>query len=306
MMLRLTRSPCSASGAVINSKLIVSLFLGLIVSCGQTNDIGDKLSQGELDYLRQRAAEKCREESASDYNNFISSSNSNILNFRRDEIEWNLQYKVGTNVVKTHKIFVWKRSPNAVYLRILTSESTPKNIFIKFSTTATRDLMNEVKTDGCAGTIGGLLSKASSSGSSVVLGQDDKNFTPNGTETQSKIFRTYSFSAAEPAFFGFLKFKYTKQYYDLKGNSVSTPAAETESYEVASTAEEDQLSDVYSSNVHYPNRRFCLVADYTAAHIDVLTLSNLQCDSSDTSTVTVGAESFSPGTELTNPDEITL
>lgn len=204
---------------------------------------------------------------------------------------------------KTHKIYIWKRTATAVYFHIVTSETTPKHIFLKVSTTANSALMREVQTDGCAK--GVYVSTANSS--AVTMKKDDSLFTIHSSVAKYKLFKTWTFISSQPGFFGFLTYTLKKQYYDNNGNTVTTPAVENDTYSVtAVSAPIAQSSDSYTS-LDYPNRYYCLVNDFTTQHIDVVeagdtTDSNLACDNSgDAPTVTVGTETFTPATELIAP-----
>lgn len=223
-----------------------------------------------------------------------------MLDYDRDELEWDLKY---STTGKTHKIYIWKSTASAVYFHIVTDETTPKHIYLKYSTTANRDLMREVQVDGCAK--GDYTSSVNSS--SVTMKKDDKTFLVHNTDYKYKFFRTWAFSAAEPGFFGFMEYTLKKQFYDNDGEAVSSPASVTDTYTVTtSSTTSEQSSDDYES-VDYPNRFYCLVNDYTTTHIDVMevsiadTDSNLKCISDDSLTVTVGTETFDPDAELVAP-----
>ncbi len=223
-----------------------------------------------------------------------------MLDYRRDTQEWDLKY---SSSGKTHKIYVWKRTTTAVYFHIVTSETTPKHIFLKVSTTANSALMREVQTDGCAN---GVYESTVNS-STVTMKKDDILFTTHSSVAKYKFFKTWTFSSSQPGFFGFLKYTLKKQYYDNNGNTVATPAVENDTYTVtAVSAPTVQSSDSYTS-IDYPNRYYCLVNDFTTQHIDIVEAgvtadSNLLCDNSgDAPTVTVGTETFTPATELIAP-----
>ncbi len=296
-------------GAVINSKLILALSISLIFSCGETEQIGDKLSASEIEYLRLRAARKCINETNEDYADFISSSNSAFIDYERNENQWKYVYKYNSAVTRTHKVFVWKKTSTAVYFRILTDETTPKNIYLKFSKTANNDLMRSVQEDDCAQ--GDY--EASASSSSVSLRNNDENAINDTSTTSYRFFRTYAYSSSLPGFFGNLSLTLKRQNYNDK-DEVTTST--TDLYEFTAVTPEEQPSDVYTAAEYgtQPTRYYCIITSanpvgtatyrrYTVVPTDILNPTaagnNITCDnSSDTPTVTLGTESFTPGTEL--------
>lgn len=300
-------------GAVINSKHVLAVILVLFFGCNSTEQIGNRLTADEIEYLRSQAAAKCVSQTNSDYADFIADSNSAMLDYERNQIQWNYTYKYNGTLSRTHKIYVWKVTSSAVYFRILTDETTPKNIYIKYSKTANNDLMRSIQEDDCAQ---GLY-EASANSSSVTLTQNDENFSRQDVDVQYKINRSYAFASSFPGLFGNLKLTYKKQLYD---NSDKPTTATTDLYEITAVAKVDQPSTVYNDNAYYgtqPNRYYCLLKSanpvgaatyrrYTVVPIDLTNPTgssfNLTCDnSSDTPTVTLGTESFVPATELIAP-----
>ncbi len=298
-------------GAVINSKHVLFLFLAIFIGCNSTEQIGKHLSAAELEYLRSIAAAKCVSDTNSEYEDFIASSNTAMLDYDRNAIQWNYTYKYNGTLSRTHKIYVWKVSASAVYFRIVTDETTPKNIYIKYSKTANNDLMRSIQEDDCAQ---GAY-EASASSSTVTLTQNDENFSRQDANVQYKVNRSYSFSSAFPGLFGNLKHTYKKQLYD---NDDKPTTATTDLYEITSVTAVDQPSAVYNDNAYYgtqPTRYYCLLTSanpmgsatyrrYTVVPIDLtnptVATYNLTCDnSSDAPTVTLGTESFVPAAELT-------
>lgn len=286
--------------ADINSKFSLFLVFLLIVACGETEQIGNKLNAGEIEYLRQRAARKCISETNPEFADFISSSNSTLLGYNRNDQEWDYKY---SSSGKTHKIYVWKQTSSAVYFHIVTSETTPKHIFLKYSLAANNDLMREVQADGCAQ----LDYDTAVSSSSVTMNKDDSTFSVHNTDFQYKFFRTWTFNSSQSGFFGFLSYTLKKQYYNNDDETVSTPAVENDTHVITAVATPTDQSDDNYISVDYPNRFYCLITDYTTTHVDVVeaddaTDSNLTCQNTDDTTdVTVGTETFNPDVELIAP-----
>jgi hypothetical protein len=260
------------------------------------------LTQDEINYLRARAEKKCISDSNGDFGDFISDSSSTMLGFDRDKKEWDFKYSASG---QTHKIYIWKSTNSAVYFHIVTSGTSPKHIFLKYSTASNSALMKQVQADGCAGTD----YTTSASSSTVTMKKDDPDFSTYNSDTKYKFFRTWNFKSSLPGFFGFMDYTLKKQFYNNSGSTVSTPAAITETHTITSVATPtDQSSDSYTS-VDYPNRYYCLVTSYTTTQIDPVEVingaspaSNLTCDNTgDSPTVTVGTETFTPATELLSP-----
>lgn len=289
--------------------MIFLLSLFLAVSCGDVEEIGNKLSDAEIEFLRQRASAKCLTETNGDYSDFIRSAQSALNDFDRDEDQW--EFKDGT---KTHDIYVWKQTASAVYFRIVIkqSEGNDKHIYVKWTKDMTSDLMKSVQEDECAK----KLYTASSSSSTVTLRKDDKDFTRKDDDEQFKNFRTFTYSSNFPAFFGLLIYKIEKRFFDNDDDSIGTP--ETTTYTITPvTSPAEQPSTDYKDPVDYPTRFYCLVTSadatstyrrYTSTFTDLITVgtsgANLTCNNLDTGTVTVGVtdpETFSPATELLAP-----
>lgn len=287
------------------------LALILVVACGQTENIGGKLSPEELDSLRLAAAQKCLKDSEKDAEDFIASSNSHLLDYGRNANEWTFTYKKASTVVDTHNIYIWKVTSNAVFFRIRLAGSTPKNVYLKYTTTQNNDIMKNIQAQVCD-TTNYKGSSLSSGGASVR--KDDSSFTRQDASTLYKNFRTYTFDASQPAFFGELKLKLDQKLYDNNENFKSTTTYLYEINGVASPV--TQSSANYKSDADYPNRYYCMVnsaaptgtntyraytfpIDLLVTDITQAAQSNLSCQTgSDSPTITVGAESFTPATEL--------
>jgi hypothetical protein len=238
----------------------------------------------------------------------------------RDENQWS--FKVSGSS-QTHNIYVWKVSATAVYFRfqLVQASGSDKNIFVKWSFTSNNDLMRSVQQDECA-EIDGY--SASSSSSSVTLKNEDEDYTTYTTDNDFKFknFRTFKYAASWPALFGLLSYDIKKQFYDLKGNAVSTPAAVTEAYTIAKiTPDTTDQNDLVT---FYPNRTYCLIESaergsntyrkYTSIFTNILQADNLDqadtddglhCDSSDSAMLEVGTankETFDVVNELDDPD----
>ncbi len=288
----------------------------LLLACGKTEEIGNKLSADEIAYLRARALRKCRADTNDDYVDFISASNSAMNDLERDEDQWTIKSSASTT---THDIYVWKQTSTAVYFRIVIKETSGANtnVYLKWSKTANNDLMRSAQEDECLKDI--YVGSSSSSGS-VTLKWEDKTFGVEG-DNKFKNTRTFSYSSGLPAVFGLLKYSITKNFYDEDGDSVSTPAAIKETYSITNTsiiAQDD--SDDYTNDTYYPNRVYCLVTSadktgdntyrkYTSTFTDIVEAgnngANLTCqNTSDTLDVTVGTvnpETFDPDGELGAP-----
>lgn len=265
----------------------------VIYACGKTESIGNKLTDEEIANLRARASAKCNADTNPEFADFISDSNSTMIDFDRNVQEWSLTGSNNTSV--THKIHVWKTTTTAVYFRIFVDDSTPKNIFLKYSKTANEALMKRVQLDGCARSD----YTTSVSSSTVTMKKDDSTFTFNTADNKFKQFRTWTFKSSLPGFFGFFEHVLKKQYYDNDGKEISTPAAVTTTYAVKTISEADQPSTNYN-DPSYQNGHYCLINSNATQFIDVTRISvsdplpsNLNCKLvTDNTGITVGAETF--------------
>lgn len=199
---------------------------------------------------------------------------------------------------------------------IVQAAGSNKNIYLKWSLQSDSDLARSIQEDECAQ----ALYTASSGPTGITLRWDDENFTDNNDDkTKFKNFRIFKFATSMPAVFGLLNYEIQKKFYDLKGNSVSSPASTKSTYTVANATATEQIEDAYDNPV-YTNRFYCLITSderdagqnyrkYNSVFTDIIqagpvVLPNLKCETSD-ALFTVGTanqETFNPAVELLNPD----
>lgn len=158
---------------------------------------------------------------------------------------------------------------------------------------------------------------SSQSSGSATLKSDDKTFSREDSNNLYKLFRTYSFLSSQPAFFGEMKVKTEKKLYD---NNETYKSVTSDTYDVTAFATPtDQDEPLYTNNVDYPNRTYCMVdsanpvgsntyREYTfpinflVTDLTATATSHLNCATgTDNPTITVGGETFAPATELVAP-----
>lgn len=295
--------------AVINSKGILLFAFLVVLSCGKTEEIGNKLTPEEIANLRARAASKCLSDTNEEYADFIADSNEAMLGYDRNGQEWDFNFKKNGTATETNKIHVWRVTNTAVYFRIALSTSPVEHVYIKYTKGANQGIMKSVQQLGCSQ---GLY-KASVSSSTVTLNNDDKNFSQESSTVQYKVFRNFSFSSSQPALFGLLKYTLKTQKYD---NDEKPTSSTTDSYEiVVDTTPTNQPSTVYNDPDFYGNtpsvRHYCLVVwdpaagttyqKYPIQPIDFTPISSatINCSTgNDTNDVTIGTEVFNPEVDL--------
>lgn len=198
-----------------------------------------------------------------------------------------------------------------MFFRIRLAQTPPKNIYLKYTKTQNNDIMKNMQAFVCD-TV--TYKGSSQSSGAVTLKQDDTTFSREDASNLYKLFRTYSFTATEPGFFGHLQLKSEKKLYD---NNEVYKSTSTDTYDVTSdTTPTSQDETDYKDNTAYPNRTYCMIdsaaptgtntyrtytfpINFLVTDLTATATSHLNCATgSDTPTITVGAETFTPGTEL--------
>lgn len=236
---------------VISSKLSSTfLFLSLALissACEKQISKGDELTQAERDYLRQRAALKCIEQTNSDYKSFERSTNDTMLGLERNQT-WKYEYKKDNVVVETSYLYVWKVSPPHVYFRLrITEEGSTTNKFYKFDTSSNIDMIRNLQKKRCDKS---LDISDSSNSISVRIEEartriDDENLSEG--EIDYRIPNTY------PPFFGNLNRKKTVRTLD---NDEKVTKTETFDYVFSTNASTTQPTSYTDPSI--VNRKFCI------------------------------------------------
>lgn len=216
-------------------------------SCEETVSGGNKLSQNELDYLRQRATAECIAGSNKRFQDLAKASNDNMLNYVRENT-WKYEYKKDSTVIETSHIYVWKVSPPSVYFRIRLSESgTVKNRFVKVDTSSNEDMMRNLQVQLCNKTL-------NVTGTSIL---NVKIETPKEREDADTLVDTvsnYTVSTAYPTFFSTMNYKKTKKSYNNKEVLQKTEVFEYGLTKISNTAQPASHMDP-----SIPNREYCVV-----------------------------------------------
>ncbi len=290
--------------------------MATLLSCGETEQIGNKLEADELAYLRARAAAKCISESNPEFRDIIEESNSNLVDYVRADAStgdaWKYIYKKSTSTTAdaTHYVYVWRQTTSYTIFRIvLDNAGSTQNIFLKYDSTINNDMFRTIQEDICAKT----FTSGSTNSSSGTIKIDDPAFTVTGTGTSAKykFFRTYSLSSAFPAFFTSLRLARIKKIYN---DDDAQTSSETYNYTIEALGSPEQ-PDVYTdATIQSNNPTYCLATsaaptgtntyrDYTFP-INVLAPvaagSNLTCNTTGVA-ITDGAVTFTPtgvGSEL--------
>jgi hypothetical protein len=229
---------------------IISIFILLIfgVACVQEEIPSyDDLSQDERDEIDQRSAQKCLDESASDFSEFKTDSNSNLADFTRGDY-WKLEYSNGTTTYNNY-VYVWKVTASAIYfLYQQTIESTTYHKFIKMTSTFNGEMIDDLRVQKC--NVSDPLS-VSESASSISVSFQDVETTEGSTDYKTTT--TYSTNSNYPAFFASLNKEISKKKLNDDGDVTST---EKFSYKISYVGDDEDVLE--SSYANYSNMSYCV------------------------------------------------
>ena len=272
---------------------IISIFLLLFlgVACVEEEIPSyDDLTQDERDEIDQRSAQKCLDESESDFLEFKTDSNSNLADFNRGDY-WKLEYTNGTTSYSNY-IYVWKVTASAIYfLYQQTIESTTYHKFIKMTSALNGEMIDDLRIQKC--NVSDPLS-VSQSTSSVSVSYKDVETTEGSTDYKTTT--SYSSKSTYPAFFLSLIKEISKKKLNSDGAVTST---ETFSYKMTYVGDdEDVLESSYAS---YSNMSYC-VHNYNPTVVKSFDFPfELNCETDGTTDANPGADAslnFVPSTEL--------
>ena len=272
---------------------IISIFLMLLlgVSCVEEEIPSyDDLTQDERDEIDQRSAQKCLDESESDFIQLKTDSNSNLSDFTRGDY-WKLEYTNGTTSYSNY-IYVWKVTASAIYfLYQQTIESTTYHKFIKMTSALNGEMIDDLRVQKC--NVSDPLSVSHSS-SSISISYKDVETSEGSTDYKTTT--SYSTKSNFPAFFLSLIKEISKKKLNSDGAVTST---ETFSYKMTYVGDdEDVLESSYAS---YSNMSYC-VHNYNPTVVKSFDFPfELNCENDGTTDANPGADAslnFVPSTEL--------
>ncbi len=218
-----------------------------LLSCGETEQIGKKLSATELAYLRARAAAKCISENTSKMNSYISENNRSFIEDLERGDTWPLTYN-DNGTSRNFNIYVWKVDDTAgiIYLRVFIDDRSDSNIYLKLSTTQNTTILNNLLVHKCAKD----YDSVSIGGTSVTATIDnDRAVATSSTQTEDDF--SYRFSGAFPAYMSFYNNTLTSKTYD---NDDTLTKTETFTYTIGArttVALTASYKDASLDNVEY-------------------------------------------------------
>ena len=280
--------------AVINSKktlLVVLISVFAFSACEKEVSVGDRLSQGEREYLRRRATEKCIAASDSNFENFVEDSNAYMLGYHRNQT-WKYEYKLNSTTQETSYIYVWKVDPPYVYFRLKIIEAgITTNKFIKLDTTGNEEMAENVQKLKCDKTL-----TVSDSATSMTATKKESR-TREDSETWVELDYDYRLLSTLPVYFSALNYKRTKRSYnnDLVLN-------QTNNYDYVLTDAADTAQPASYSDSTIINKQYCVVKYTTIVPLNVFAFPfQLECTNSDTAGPDANGDTaidFDPSIEL--------
>jgi hypothetical protein len=219
----------------------------LSAACEKQVQVGDELTQAERDYLRQRAAQKCIEQTNDTFKSYERSTNDTMLAHERNQT-WKIEYKKDSTVVETFYLYVWKVSPPHVYYRLRQTESgTTVNKFYKFDTFANIDMVRNLQKKSCAKS----MEISSNSGAISIQIDDPRVRIDNDSLSEGEV--DYRLTTAYPPFLGNLNRKKTVRTLD---NDEKVTKTETFDYVFSTNTATTQPTSYTDTSI--VNRSFCV------------------------------------------------
>ena len=152
-------------------KTLILLSLLSLLSCGETVNNFDKLSENEKENLRQRGQQQCLGDNREDFNSFKSQSVEEFSDLTRGDYYLH-EVKNGSTVLRSVKIQTWNNSAGNLYLLLTTTtaeDSTPVYQFVKLTPTINSEMVDRAATARCSsGTKTDTESITASSNSSTI------------------------------------------------------------------------------------------------------------------------------------------
>jgi hypothetical protein len=245
----------------------------------------NELSPGEQTAINLARYTKCMDDSTRNYNDFLATSGTDLVDYDRDQA-WKYEYKKDDTIVETSSVSVWRVNGTVAYFRYSLSEGgVTKNKFVKITTTINGEMINDLKDQKCAKRNKITITDSASSATAKlveVAGADDAdtNFTVNVTHT---------FDYTQPAYFGALKLKRTKKTY----NNDTDALTKTENFEYILSAISNPAAQ-NTSYTYYSNREYCTPKPTTTGPNTYNFPFELDCKTDSN----IDPAAFNPATEL--------
>ena len=224
-------------------KLLLLCFLILLSGCHEEKGIWSSLTNDERTYLQNRAAEKCRNDAQSNFEDLATTSNNYLVDFERGDY-WKVTVSDSTTA---RNLRVWKVDGNNVYF-LYYDPSVTSNKFIKMTTTENSEMFEFLRTKKCETTATLVITQSSTS---VTVKRNDIPSTQDVTSYSSDF--TYTGTNKTPAFFAAFSFTEKKEKLDSNNNVVSTENLINKIEYIGKDT--DVLETSFTS---YTPRRFCI------------------------------------------------
>ncbi len=203
------------------SLILMSLILG---ACGGTENVGDKLSQEELDYLRTRAIAQCEADTEDDLQNFIKTSNNafGTSDYYRNKT-WKYEFKEGTGSASTSAtISSWKQDNNNLYFLIISQSGTSETLqFLKISKAVNQAMFEKLRELHCIAKANRDTTGNSSLSSTTASYQKVVRNSYSTTEDK-QISDRYTFNSSLPAYFSTYKVTSKLETIKKEDNTVTS------------------------------------------------------------------------------------
>ncbi len=261
--------------------------IGTLLSCGDTEQIGNKLSAEELAYLRARAAAKCLSENRSAMTNYITENNRTLMEELERGDSWPLTYN-DDGSTRNFNIYVWKvdATNGIIYLRVFIDDRSDANIYLKLSTAQNTTILNDLLAHKCAKD----YDSVNIGGSSVTAVIDNERAVATST-TQTEDDYTYRFVSVFPAYMSFYNNTLTSKTYNNDDDLTNT---DTFTYTVGAQTTVTLTASYKDASLD--NIEYCIPVVNTTPVAN--TTYNLPYEVSCTTDDTAGPPGFDPQVDL--------
>ncbi len=263
--------------------------IATLLSCGETEQIGNKLEADELAYLLARAAAKCLSDNRSAMTNYIAENKRTLMEELVRGDSWALTFN-DDGATRNYNIYVWKVDTvlEIIYLRIFIDQLSDSNIYLKLSMAQNSTILTDLLAHKCAKD----YDSVNIGGSSVTATIDNDRAVATPT-TQREDDYSYRFTSVLPAYMSFYNNTLTSKTYN--NDDVLT---NTDTFTYTLGAKSTVVLTASYEDVSLANIQYCIPVVNTTPPAN--TTYNLPYEVSCTTDDTAGPAGFDPQNDLIN------
>ncbi len=230
--------------------------LFILLGCGETINEFDSLSPGEQANLRKRGQQQCLSDNREDFNSFKSQSADEFSDLVRGDYYLH-QVKVGSTVLRTVKVQVWKKTVGNLYFILTTTtaeSSTPSYQFLKITSAVNAEMIERAATARCTSGLKTDTEKITASSNSSNITYTRETTVPIEGERKTVTTKTTTASYQYLAFFA--NYNYSQTVKTLTLDDETTDVADIST--TGTITVQTPIDLAYATYTGYSGASFCV------------------------------------------------